>query len=347
MPGGQSAVYEFTLFKEQFNEDGERIRGPFEVSDVASMCCHTCKKFTFQLEACPSNGRLHYQGRLSLVKKTTAACAAKLFPDSGIKLLPTATDNITGAPFYVLKVQTRVDGPWTEKDFEDPPTKHFKRYRFLEDDELYPWQTEVLDLFQKYQEREVNMIIDPTGSCGKTSLARKCLQKNLSVKFFKAIDSMKDLMQAVMSCGKFYDCYCFDVPRGLKKTHLSSFFAGVESLKDGYAYDHRHKFKDAWFDPPTIWIFSNKRPNIKYLSKDRWTLWRIGDDKKLWPLGNDWKKPKNASRKKKVRRSRINVQEAEDLSSGDSEEEVSMEEEMDQGQEGICQSGEESDSSDC
>lgn len=244
-----------------------------------------------------------------------------------------------------MKLQTRVSGPWSDKDFEEPPTRHFKRYRFLEDSELYPWQVEVLERFQKYEERTVNMIIDPAGSCGKTTIARKCLQKNMSVKFFKGIDSMKDLMQAVMSVGKFYECYCFDVPRALKKAHMSSFFSGIESLKDGYAYDHRHKFKDAWFDPPTLWIFSNKKPHQRYLSMDRWRLWTISKDKRLISYKCDHKKPKDGSGQEEICSSG-SVEEEESVRSDDDEEEVPLEEEMDQREEGICESSEESDSFD-
>ena len=284
MPGGQAAVYEFTLYKEQFNKDGERIRGPFEVGTVGALLRAACKKFTFQLERGDQAGKLHYQGRLSLFKKTTIGSAAKLFPDSGIHLSPTATDNIAGPPFYCLKAQTKVEGPWTEADFVAPRVEPWP-YNEITEDMLYPWQKELRDRTRHPLRRKIHYVHEPQGMCGKTTWCIKacCLWTPYACRV-PAMNSYEDICQYICSRPES-KVYIVDVPKGLCQKKFGSFFAGLETLKDGWVYDKRYKGQERFFDSPQVVVFSNKKPNLKYLSKDRWEKWTISKDKRLigWP----------------------------------------------------------------
>lgn len=67
--------------------------------------------------------------------------------------------------------------------------------------------------------------------------------------------------------------YIFDIPRALDKKQQKQFYAGIESIKDGYAYDDRYKFREKWFDSPIVWVFTNVLPDMNYLSSDRWKIW--------------------------------------------------------------------------
>lgn len=80
--------------------------------------------------------------------------------------------------------------------------------------------------------------------------------------------------------------YLFDLPKALKKEHLYQFFAGVEEIKNGYAYDDRYSFKEKYFDCPNIWIFTNTAPDRLMLSADRWRFWQIDDQMNLVPLND-------------------------------------------------------------
>lgn len=252
------------------------------IDDIRTNLTGYCKDWVCQLErgeektAKNPDGYLHYQGRLTLIKKRRCKELAQLLREvvgwSKITVKPTVDGNTTKTAFYCLKNDTRVDGPWKMHD----ATATYRRYKLLTKEELYPWQSELDDRLAAFDERTVNMIIDRHGCKGKTALCRY-LNAQGKVKIFKAMDSIKDIMQAVMSIGTPHEGYVFDVPRGLSKKRMGSFFAGVEALKDGFAMDHRYKYKDMWFDPPQIWIFSNKEPKRKYLSMDRWRLWTIKD----------------------------------------------------------------------
>jgi hypothetical protein len=71
------------------------------------------------------------------------------------------------------------------------------------------------------------------------------------------------------------------MPRALKKDKLGGFYSAIETVKDGYAYDDRYNFTEKIFDCPVIWVISNTLPDFSLLSRDRWKLWEITDDKEL------------------------------------------------------------------
>ena len=75
--------------------------------------------------------------------------------------------------------------------------------------------------------------------------------------------------------------YIIDMPRSVNKDRLYGLMSGIETIKDGYAYDDRYSFKEQYFDCPNIWVFSNKQLDMEYLSIDRWRMWRINEDKAL------------------------------------------------------------------
>lgn len=269
MPGGQSAVYEFTLHKEQNN--GQR---KFELVDVHTLLRAYCKAYTFQLERCPTNDKLHYQGRLSLFKKTTLNAATKCFPDSGIHLSPTVAENTKGAPFYCLKAQTKVEGPWTEKDYEET---RVVPWPYNEVETLYPWQQDMKDYISRRVKRQIYYIVEPFGAIGKTTfVAKACTEWKPYAQRVPAMSSFEDVCQFIMS-RPVNKTYLIDMPRALKKKKLAGFFAGIESVKDGWVFDKRYKGQERWFDSPNVVVFSNKKPNLKYLSRDRWRVFTIKD----------------------------------------------------------------------
>lgn len=69
-----------------------------------------CKSFGFQLEAGKEDGRLHYQGEISLLKKVRKI--DPLFTDWKDRIWFKRTRNPGAARNYCRKVDTRVEGPW-------------------------------------------------------------------------------------------------------------------------------------------------------------------------------------------------------------------------------------------
>lgn len=231
-----------------------------------------CKEWAFQLEACPTTGRHHFQGRFKLKVKERLTGVRKRFP-SFHKLSPTSSENADNM-FYVIKEDTRIDGPWTDQD------KYIPR-QVREIKELRPWQKYIVDHAKDWDTRTINIILDKKGNHGKSILCTYLGVYEIGRKIPFSND-FRDIMRMVMDTPDS-SLYIFDIPRALKKDKLFQFYAGIEEIKNGYAYDDRYAFKEKYFDCPNVWIFTNEEPDRNMLSSDRWVLWTITDEYELEP----------------------------------------------------------------
>ncbi len=80
-------------------------------------------------------------------------------------LAPTS-NGCFGSWFYVTKSETRVSGPWSDKDKDDYFPIHYRV------EKLYPFQQAIIDKVKEEGEsgknRIVNILYDPVGSIGKS-----------------------------------------------------------------------------------------------------------------------------------------------------------------------------------
>ena len=76
--------------------------------------------------------------------------------------------------------------------------------------------------------------------------------------------------------------YIFDIPCSVNNDKLHGLMNGIETIKDGYAYDDRYSFKEEFFDCPNIWVFSKKQLDMEYLGINKWKLWSIDENKRLF-----------------------------------------------------------------
>nr|WCD56390.1 MAG: replication associated protein [Smacoviridae sp.] len=68
--------------------------------------------------------------------------------------------------------------------------------------------------------------------------------------------------------------FVFDIPRSDDGKREKQMWSAIEQIKNGYLYDKRNTWREAWIDPPKILVFTNSPPNKECLSKDRWrTYW--------------------------------------------------------------------------
>lgn len=258
-------VWDFTLNVEEFS--------PEIVDLLATNLEKWCKKWIFQAEIGSKRGNKHYQGKFSLNLKERLETLVLKFPKC--HLSRTVTENIKVFA-YVMKEETRVDGPWRNDEYIRIP-KDVKLVL-----ELRPWQASLLTLIQEYQQRKVYVVYDPTGNSGKSTFARWCACYNHARRIPFAND-YKDLLRMVMDM-PVAKAYIFDMPRAINKEKLYQFYAAVEEIKSGYAFDDRYHFKERYFDPPNVVIFTNSLPEQSLLSRDRWTVFTITKDSKLESL---------------------------------------------------------------
>lgn len=235
------------------------------------------KKWVFQLEKGDDTGYLHFQGRISLHKKDVLTNVKKLFGDIKVHLSPTVKANAEKDPFYCMKEQTRVAGPWKNTD----PERYIPvQYRGLS---MRPFQQKIISNWNPDTKwRTINYIYCPDGGSGKTTAGMLGMLL-MDYIYLPCIEKYEDIL------GMMY-CECADIthnpksvivdmPRAMKKDQQHSIFAGLEMIKNGYLFEKRYRYRKWVIDSPNIWVFSNKLPaNYDYLSPDRWKFWLINED---------------------------------------------------------------------
>jgi hypothetical protein len=242
-------------------------------TQVLEVCKEIAKKFAFQKEKGES-GYIHYQGRLSLKMKKRMAELKGCFPVEmqGVHLSPTTTENRDNL-FYVTKLDSRVEGPWTDETIIVPA--RLKRA-------LLPWQQAVMDSVDTDSDRTINILVDKVGGTGKSYLKMYVGAHKLGVAL-SPMESHKDLMRQAFCKGESR-LYLVDLPRAWDKNKLSTLFSAVEELKNGYCCEDRYRFQELFMEQcPAVWVFTNVDPSLSMLSKDRWKFWCIGADKELLP----------------------------------------------------------------
>lgn len=269
------ATYDFTL---SFDVCGDRELLVNWLNDYA-------KKWVFQLEDTRQpevegdKGYIHWQGKFSLIKKRRAT---EIPNPLKIHFSPTSKENLNEW-HYVEKKDTRIDGPWHSWDEE---TYIPRQYRGLMD-KLYPYQKEIVDSLDKFNDRKVNYIFCHKGNNGKSTIAALCELYKGAVDLPPCND-FKEIVQA--TCDEIYGRtrnpkgVFFDLPRSMDKSRLFGIYSAMEQIKKGKVFDLRYKYKKWWFDSPAVWVFSNMPPDLNQMSIDRWNLWIIDDEKKLCPL---------------------------------------------------------------
>lgn len=216
------------------------------------------KKWSFQHER-GETGYEHLQGRVSLKVRSRKS---PFFPNAHWSV--TSSENRDNM-FYVTKPDTRINGPWSDKDSYIP--------RQVRDISLYPWQQQILDDANNWDTRTINCVVCPQGNIGKSTLTVYAGSRGLA-RSLPMMDSYKDLMRMVMDTPKSR-LYLIDFPRSMNKLTCAAFWSAIETIKNGYAYDDRYNFREEYFDCPNIWVFCNSTPDTIYLSKDRWVFWEV------------------------------------------------------------------------
>lgn len=272
------AVYDFRM-----NSEG------LEPERLKVVLKQLAKHFIFQQEKGHQTGYLHYQGRLSLIKKARKSEIMKLwkdvFPDVEF---PNYFEPTVGAPktfdynCYAGKADSRVGDTYTDKDVEKAYIPRQYRDKL---NNLYPFQKVIFESAKVFEDRVINMIYCEGGNKGKSTIASLCEL------FGKGIDlpPVNDADKLIQSCCDI--CMSKDIrdpspvfvdlPRAMNKDRLNGIYTAIEQIKKGKLYDLRYTYKEWWIDSPQIWVFSNIEPDLSMLSKDRWRVWIINEQREL------------------------------------------------------------------
>lgn len=267
-----SQLYCFDLTVWCAPEDGEAV----PKDKILAYCKKYAKEWAFQQEKCPETGTLHWQCRVSLGNKLTIGKMVKNFQENGLTGHVSVTSNPCKLPdkaWYCLKEDSRVDGPWTSVDAEP---KYIPR-QIREITKLYDWQQQIVDNAGVWDTRTINYVYEPQGNKGKSTLCGWIEAYEIG-ESIPPLNTFKDVMRMVCDL-PVAKLYVVDVPRSLEQKNGGDFWAGIEDLKSGKAFDDRYKFRKIRFDCPNIWVFGNTLPDMRMLSAGRWKIWNIVDNK--------------------------------------------------------------------
>lgn len=136
--------------------------------------------------------------------------------------------------------------------------------------ELYPWQNEVLERLKKQGDRKVTVLIDEYGNSGKTTLAKVITARHTGA-YCPPMETPADYMGwalAHQTAGTFV----IDLPRADDQKKEKALWSAVEQMKNGYLWDKRHHWQEAWIEPPAVLVLTNEEPPRLSLSADRWDI---------------------------------------------------------------------------
>lgn len=245
-----------------------------------------CKAWCFQKEK-SDTGYIHWQGHFSLIKKRRKNEILNISPIKFMYLEPLLKTDVPN--LYSIKEDTRIDGPWTDKDQEVYVPR---QYRDIVD-RLHPFQKDIWNSFDIFCKTLINLVYCPKGLNGKSSIAAIMHLHKRGIDL-PAINDCNTLMQIL--CDICMDnnlrtpgVIFMDLPRAMGKDKLIGIFSAIECIKKGHLYETRYKYRDWWIDSPQIWIFTNEEPNLSYLSMERWRIWTINSRKEFqkYNISND------------------------------------------------------------
>jgi len=245
-----------------------RRESPFTDVHMREWLTANCKKWAFQGEI-GDGGYKHWQVAMNLKKRmrlTELVKAAAGGPMAGAHFSIMHDEEKGGE--YVMKEETRVEGPWSSSDCEEPDDIKGKA--------PLPWQTFVInDCKSKCNAdnlRKANVIVDIKGGMGKSTLKKMMRYRKIAQIIPWSSNKVEDVMAMVM-CMPKSNAYVLDVPRKVEKKSISNLWNIVESIKDGHAYDKRHVYKEKLLSTPKVWVFMNEMPNLSGLSPDKWKIY--------------------------------------------------------------------------
>lgn len=265
---------------------------PIDKSKLLEWVKNNCEQYCYQLEKGEDSAYLHYQMRIKLRARNTPNKIYKsLLPiitknHKGVYIAPTSNENKKNY-FYVTKEDTRVEGPWSNLETKEENNDIYipKRFRNFKE-KMYPYQRHIWDMAEiEADDRTINILYSPDGCEGKSTISSFCHVMQKGIEIFPRNDAEKvleDLCDILMKKNERDPKLIFiDLPRAMKKDKLFGLISAIEMIKKGYACDRRYEYKEWWFEPPHIWVFSNFLFDEKLLSKDRWKIYAINEDREL------------------------------------------------------------------
>lgn len=147
-----------------------------------------------------------------------------------------------------------------------------------------PWQEDIIALNDIPADcRSVYWYYDPIGNTGKTSLC-KFMKLSFGNNWFcsKDMGTSRDaatIIQGAVASGWNGKGWVLDLPRSAE--HHTRMYSYIEEILDGMVTAQKYQGGTVIFNSPHLVVFANWLPNIDCLSKDRWKIYDISQQRLL------------------------------------------------------------------
>jgi len=242
------------------------------------------KQWCFQLEQGHNANKQHYQCRIILPQpqKTETLLTVfeqRIYDRRDITFLPESNNSIAqgGLSFYVMKDDTRVDGPWHDPTYTPKKVVDYNFEDLSCMSTPLPFQQAIMELVQQPpDDRTINWLYNPAGCAGKSKLM-KYLRSRGEFDFARIpLGSATQIKTSCVDKGP-HKIYFVDLPkvRGGDERQ-QELFSAIEEIKNGWVESAMYgKVQELLMMPPHVWCLSNELPNLSYASRDRWVIWTI------------------------------------------------------------------------
>lgn len=238
-----------------------------------------CKRWVFQLEKGDETGYLHYQGRMSLKEAKTMSAIKKIdvFKNAHLSIESGSEDH---GEFYCTKEETRVKGPWSDKDKEIDP-RVLDQWKI---DHPTRVQDNIMKILKEQNDRQIAFVYDTQGGAGKTTIMANLEVRNYALSIPPHLTTPEGIGQFVCSAWNEIKEHpdfgrkilYLDIPRAMKTaSKWADFFTCLERMKDGFLEDGRFRATRVRVVKPTIIVFANTWPPLSSLSLDRWCAFTV------------------------------------------------------------------------
>lgn len=253
-PRCSAALYwSFTLY----DYDEEKI------GSIGSMFSHKCEKWIFQEEKCPTTGRPHLQGSITLTSKGRPMELFKSMAGTHWEKSRSAA-----ADKYCEKNETCTGRRWKGGNWPKP----IKTIATLR-----AWQAQLTQITeQEPDERTIYWIWDPNGGIGKSALLKYWMVHKPNKYIFCNGGKCADLINLIFNQNMDNcDTVVWDLPRN-RGGHVS--YDAIECIKNGMVANTKYETGMKVFNSPHIIVFANELPSdIDALSHDRWHIYTVNE----------------------------------------------------------------------
>ena len=175
-----------------------------------------------------------------------------------------------------------VDGPY---DRDDQESIFIPEQYQIDPAKFYPYQKKIYDSREIQDNYFINYLYCPNGNIGKTTIAchMDCKKMAYVIPPLNNGYKMTQFFCSFLSNRKDRDpkLVFVDIPRSMNQNKVSGFYTAIESIKKGLVFDTRYGGKKWHYKPPQVWVFSHKKPNLRALSRQRWKIWMVNEQKEF------------------------------------------------------------------